>query len=239
MSKLSKAVSGLMSLIFALTTFTAMPVLAEEETAAVEETAATGENNEDIVYDGTYNVRGFEYGEYDDSKYRDGGYDAGYDPDYDYTKDEQEVKYFLDENFMFNKRIYHQGEQISAPSSWDVRNIGGNLTSRYFFHQGLIDTSDKFPVELNRSFENANHGRITLDFIYVPLEKAQDGITFTLGMGGTAAIKYITHSDGNLYLVQADGSELKVGAYDVRPNDTAENSWDLNTHGVQYGHKND
>ena len=225
MSKLSKAVSGLMSLIFALTTFTAMPVLAEEETAAVEETAAESKNNEDIVYDGTYNVRGFEYGEYDDSKYRDGGYDAGYDPDYDYTKDEQEVKYFLDENFMFNKRIYHQGEQIIAPSSWDVRNIGGNLTYRYFFHQGLIDTSDKFPVELNRSFENANHGRITLDFIYVPLEKAQDGITFTLGMGGTAAIKYITHSDGNLYLVQADGSELKVGAYDIRPDDKNENGW--------------
>ena len=178
-----------------------------------------------IAYDGTYDVKGFDYGEYDDEKYSGGGYDAGYDPDYDYTKDEQEVKYFIDENFMFNKSIYHQGEQIKAPSGWDVRNIGGNLTDKYFFHQGLIDTSDKFPVELNRKFENANHGRITLDFIYVPLENTQDGITFTLGMGGTAAVKYITRSDGNLYLVKADGSERKVGAYAVRPNDNDEVSW--------------
>ena len=84
------------------------------------------------------NVRGFDYSHYDDSTMRNGGYDAGFDPTYDYTKDEQEVKYFIDENFSNASRdITQQGEIVTTPSGWDVRNIGGSVNDQYFFYYAL------------------------------------------------------------------------------------------------------
>lgn len=167
-----------------------------------------------IAYDGTYNVDGFAYGEYDDALYRDGGYDGGYDPEYDYTKDEQEVKYLIDENFVCAGTTEQQGESVKAPSGWDARTLGGGLKNQYFYYQALCDVSDKFPVELSRSFERANHGKLTLEFIYVPIIKEQSGATFNLYSGNDKAVTFEEKSDG-LYLKSKNG-DIFLGASKVR-----------------------
>jgi hypothetical protein len=172
---------------------------------------------ESIYYDGTENVRGFSYPNYDDATMRNGGYDAGYDPTYDYTKDEQEVKYFIDENFSFPGYQTQQGEAVITSSSWDVRNIGGSNSEQYFFYYGLNDTSDKYPVEVNRKFENANHGKLTFEFLFTPIDAGQDGVTFRLYGDNTAAIGFVMRND-KLYLEQRGGNEKFVGDVKVRGN---------------------
>ena len=208
MKKTNKTISAILSAVFVLPIFTA--------------TVASADDG--IVYDGIYNVYGYDYSHYDDEIMRCGGYDPGYDPTYDYTTDWQEVKYFIDENFLFNKRNIQQGEELRAPSGWDARNLGGSLKDKYFYHQALVDTSVKFPVELNRKFETANHGRLNFEFIYVPVEKQQDGITFRLYEGNKTAVGFVMHEDG-LYLEQNGSDDVFVGTSAVRPDNTPETSW--------------
>ena len=172
--------------------------------------------DEQIYYDGTYNVCGFEYGEYDDARYRNGGYDAGYDPTYDYTKDEQEVKWFIDENFAYASRdITQQGEVVTTPSGWDVRNIGGGVKDQYYYYYALEDKSEKFATEINRKFENANHGKLTFEFLFTPIQSGQDGVTFRLYGDNTAAVSFVMRND-KLYLQQRGGNEKFVGNVKVR-----------------------
>lgn len=208
MKKTNKTISAILSAVFVLPIFTA--------------TVASADNG--TIYDGKYNVYGFDYSHYDDEIMRCGGYDSGYDPDYDYTTDWQEVKYFIDENFVFNKNVIHSGEEFHSPSGWDVDVSGGKLADKYFYHQALVDTSVKFPVELNRKFETANHGRLNFEFIYVPVEKQQDGITFRLYEGNKTAVGFVMHEDG-LYLEQNGSDDVFVGTSAVRPDNTPETSW--------------
>lgn len=208
MKKIMRSFAVILTFAIALTSICAVNVMADN----------------DIVYDGKYNVYGFDYTHYDDATMRDGGYDSAYDPSYDYTTDWQETKYFIDENFAFNKIVEHQGESYRAPSGWDVRNLGGSIANKYFYHQALIDTSDKFPVELNRKFEAANHGRLNFEFLYVPIEREQEGATVRLYSGNKIAVSFIMHDDG-IYLEQNDADDLFIGKSTVRPDNKAETSW--------------
>ena len=104
-------------------------------------------------------------GDYDDTKYRHGGYDAGYDPNYDCNEiDDQEIKYFFKEKFAFP-------EDNGSYSGWNTRTIGGDIKGVYFrCNYELNDTSSLFPEETSRTFEKAKHGELTFEAVFSIIE---------------------------------------------------------------------
>ena len=148
----------------------------------------------------------YSYGSYDDSKYRNGGYDASYDPDYDCSiHDTQETKYFFKENFTYtahNDDTFYK-ESDGVPSGWDSRMTGGTVNGLYYHGDySLIDTSENFPVELSRGFENADHGEVTLE-LQIGHSNSMDGSTIKLLSNTETAIEFTTLNN-SMYLKNAN-----------------------------------
>ncbi len=163
-----------------------------------------------IVYkgDNSYAVASKTYatGDYDDSKYRHGGYDAGYDPNYDCNEiDDQETKYFFKEKFAFP-------EDNGSYSGWDTRTIGGDIKGVYFrCNYEMNDTSNVFPVETSRTFEKAKHGELTFEAVF-SITKSMDDFTINLREENKNAISLITKG-GSFYLKNSYGSDTFLFDY--------------------------
>ena len=163
-----------------------------------------------IVYkgDNSYAVASKTYatGDYDDSKYRHGGYDAGYDPNYDCNEiDDQETKYFFKEKFAFP-------EDNGSYSGWDTRTIGGDIKGVYFrCNYEMNDTSNVFPVETSRTFEKAKHGELTFEAVF-SITKSMDDFTINLREENKNAISLITKG-GSFYLQNSYGSDTFLFDY--------------------------
>ncbi len=145
-------------------------------------------------------------GDYDDTKYRHGGYDAGYDPNYDCNEiDDQEIKYFFKEKFAFP-------EDNGSYSGWNTRTIGGDIKGVYFrCNYELNDTSSLFPVETSRTFEKAKHGELTFEAVF-SINTAMDDFSINLREESKNAISLVTNGS-SFYLKQGTDTDIPLFAY--------------------------
>ena len=150
---------------------------------------------------------------YDDTLHRLGGYDAGYDPNY-VSDDIQDTKYFFKENFTYtncNERKSVAASE-SAPDGWDCNISGGSLSGPYYNgNYQLIDTSSTYPVEISRSFEKADHGKVTLE-MQLKIDSDMNGTSFSLYGGNYEAIRLET-KDEKLYLKHTDKTDDLLFSY--------------------------
>ena len=150
---------------------------------------------------------------YDDILHRSGGYDAGYDPDY-VCADTQDTKYFFKENFTYTECVGRDTYAVSnaAPDGWDCSIGGGSLKGSYYTGDyRLIDTSETAPVKISRSFEKADHGKVTLE-AQLKIGAKMDGVSLSLYSGSDEAIRLETFG-GKMYIDRPGGTDTELFAY--------------------------
>jgi uncharacterized repeat protein (TIGR02543 family) len=158
-------------------------------------------------------AQSYSQGDYDDALYREGGYDAGYDPNY-ISEDTQETKYFFKENFTYTECAGRDTYAVSnsAPDGWDCSIGGGSLKGKYYTGDyQLIDTSETAPVRISRSFEKADHGKVTLE-AQLKIGANMDGVSLSLYSGPTEAIRLETLG-GKMYLDRPGGTDTELFSY--------------------------
>ena len=103
-------------------------------------------------------------------------------------RETQQVKMLFDHSFsMCRERADGYGGRMSA---WDINDAGGRILNAGYMQ--MIDTSDIFPVEATRHFEEISAGTATLEFSFTVSDSMENG-GFELRSGDESILSLIMH----------------------------------------------